>query len=99
MAKLPGHLNGRRMDGSWAGGKGSRRRSGEDKAAFDAGYDAIFSDTPNTPRPSSPPSDALIEQLRRQLDNLMREVEAAEEAVEDARDAVTAFREANDGLL
>ena len=99
MAKLPGRFSGRRLDGSWAGGKGSRRRSGEDKAAFDKGYDAIFGDNPSTPAPTSPPSDALREQLRRQLDNLTKEVEAAEEAVEDARDRVTQFMEMNGELL
>ena len=99
MAKLPGRLNGRRLDGSWAGGKGSFRRKGEDKAAFDRGYDAIFGDTSSTPAPSAPPSDALKRELRRQFDKLTKEVEAAEEAVEDARDRVAKFMEMNRELL
>jgi hypothetical protein len=93
---------GRKLDGSWAGGKGSFRRSGEDKAAFELGYDSInWSNQLNDadPRPRSKPSPALAAQWQRQLDIMTEELDQAEEAVEAIRDRISSWMEDKDDVL
>lgn len=89
----------RKLDGSWAGGKGSFRRRTEDKDAYDRGYEAIFGDNKSEPKPSAAPQEALLNEWRKQLDKLQKEVEDAEEAVEEAKDRVSRFMEGKDELL
>ena len=92
------HKGPRKLDGSWAGGKGSKRRQGEDTEAYRKGWDAIFGEKKADPKPKEPTSPELLALWRRELDQLARNVDNAEEALEDAKDAVLKFLEGKDEL-
>lgn len=92
------HEGQRKLDGSWAGGKGSYRRKGEDSEAYAKGWDAIFGEKKQDPTPKQPTSPALLAQWRSELDQLARNVDIAKQALTEAQEEVHKFLEGKDEL-